>query len=612
MTVATRFRKLTKEQLRKMEQRRYYYADDYRDDMGDIRYCFYSKRGFGVDMSMFYENERRWLTWDKIEEIIQGPTWAEEAAAQADSAAPPAAAAAGASKPAPPSAPYQTIGNRLALLERIVPGRYQPRRTFDQANLEELAADIQRRGIINALKVFVNEDGKYELIAGERRYRAARMAGMVNVPVEIVEASLEQIRELSIVDNLQREDLTPLEEAEAYLAMLNDLGIAEAELARRVAKSRGYVQQRLAIARAAPAVKQSLGNGSITLVIARALAQGAPGAHTPQEQALKLVLDNLKKGMHVTEQMAKEYVRTKVTKSTTKAIEALGWRVNGSIVWGGSERPKQWTPAELLEAVNAGRRPAGEELPDEEVAIAEEHQRTLEQRYQLVDVRQYRPWISLWYGDEQPRWIAPTEVSEVVQEIDRDFADYQQRYARYGWTLTVNEYGRMSAQHELGNESSFYSWRNIREFLNDIQAGKVPHEKPKPKPVQEYYETCQSCGQKVKVMEQSMYRLHLPKFQAKKVCKACYDAAIAQRDQELEVIRRRIIEEHGMLLVRMGSDLLVRLLMHMRHSAAIALGEKGHVPREELWKHLGELSVDTLCDAVTAQLAMEEWERGEM
>ena len=122
-------------------------------------------------------------------------------------------------------------------VERITPSPFQPRRSFDEAKIDELAASIRNQGIIQPLVVRPNSDG-FELIAGERRWRAAMKAGLIRVPVVVREASDHEALQLALVENLQREDLNPIEEATGYRRLQEEFHWSQEEMAEKVGKSR--------------------------------------------------------------------------------------------------------------------------------------------------------------------------------------------------------------------------------------------------------------------------------------------------------------------------------------------------------------------------------------
>ena len=125
-------------------------------------------------------------------------------------------------------------------IDTIVPNPYQPRKNFDDAALEDLSASIAQYGVLQPLLV-QKRDGYYEIIAGERRWRAAKMAGLKEVPVVIKDFTDQQIVEISLIENIQREDLNPIEEALAYKRLLSEFKLKQDEVAERVSKSRTAV-----------------------------------------------------------------------------------------------------------------------------------------------------------------------------------------------------------------------------------------------------------------------------------------------------------------------------------------------------------------------------------
>lgn len=173
--------------------------------------------------------------------------------------------------------------------EEIRPNPHQPRSPIDEASLVELAASIREHGILQPLVVKREADGGYTLIAGERRWRAARLAGLEQVPVLIKDVAPQQMLELALVENIQRADLNPLEEALAYKQLIEEFGLSQGEVARRVGKSRVAVTNTLRLLQAAPAVRQALMEGRISEGHARALLGCVSTAQ--QEQLLTLVLE---------------------------------------------------------------------------------------------------------------------------------------------------------------------------------------------------------------------------------------------------------------------------------------------------------------------------------
>ena len=150
-------------------------------------------------------------------------------------------------------------------VEVIAPNRFQPRREFDEAALEELRESIARHGILQPLSVRAVGDGKYELIAGERRLRAARLAGRATVPVVVRTASDAEMAEMALIENIQREDLNPIEEARAYEQLLTKFRLSQEELARRVARSRSAIANSVRLLRLAEEVQAFIANGVLSM-----------------------------------------------------------------------------------------------------------------------------------------------------------------------------------------------------------------------------------------------------------------------------------------------------------------------------------------------------------
>jgi ParB family chromosome partitioning protein len=155
-------------------------------------------------------------------------------------------------------------------IEEIRPNRSQPRKTFANDKLEELAASIREKGIIQPLVVRKKSD-HYELIAGERRWRAAQKAGLREVPVVIQDVSDGTALELALIENIQREDLNAVEEAEAYQALLDNFALSQEELARRVGKERSTVANALRLLRLPAEIKRDVAEDRLSMGHARAL-----------------------------------------------------------------------------------------------------------------------------------------------------------------------------------------------------------------------------------------------------------------------------------------------------------------------------------------------------
>jgi len=155
-------------------------------------------------------------------------------------------------------------------LDRIVPNEYQPRKTFQDDTLKELAASIQEHGVIQP--IIVHRIGtNYGLIAGERRWRAARLAGLKTIPALVKEATKRELIEQALIENIQREDLNPLEAAEAYKRLQDEFKLTQEDLAKRVGKERSTVTNFLRLLSLPREVKHELAAGSISMGHAKAL-----------------------------------------------------------------------------------------------------------------------------------------------------------------------------------------------------------------------------------------------------------------------------------------------------------------------------------------------------
>ena len=157
-------------------------------------------------------------------------------------------------------------------IDKIIPNHNQPRQNFDKVEMDNLSRSIKKNGIIQPLTVREIDDGQYELIAGERRFRAAQMIGLEYVPVYIlsVEADVEMM-EYALVENIQRVDLNPIEEAEAYAMLFGKYDLSHDEIAQRVGKSRSGIANCLRLLKLPPGIKSAVKNGEISAGHARAL-----------------------------------------------------------------------------------------------------------------------------------------------------------------------------------------------------------------------------------------------------------------------------------------------------------------------------------------------------
>lgn len=174
---------------------------------------------------------------------------------------------------------------------KILANPFQPRKTFDEVAIEELAASILEHGIIQP--IIVRKNGKkYEIVAGERRYRAAKMAGLTEVPVIVKDFDEQQMMEVAILENLQREDLTPIEEAEAYNSLIVKLNFTQDDLAKRLGKSRPHIANLIRLLQLPEEVRELVNDGKLTMGHGRALL-GLKNKRLIPEVANKVMKDHL-------------------------------------------------------------------------------------------------------------------------------------------------------------------------------------------------------------------------------------------------------------------------------------------------------------------------------
>lgn len=219
----------------------------------------------------------------------------------------------------------------------IEPNREQPRKNFDKEDLEELADSIRQFGIIQPI-VVQKKDDYYEIIAGERRWRAAKLAKVKEVPVVIKEYTKQEVMEIALIENIQRKDLNPIEEALAYKSLIDEYHLKQDELAKRVSKSRAAIANAMRLLKLTDEVQNMLINDDISMGHARALL--ALDQEDLQLEAAKVVIE---KGLSVrdTEKLVKSILNPKQVKLpipsseeavyesiATKLREKLGTKVS--------------------------------------------------------------------------------------------------------------------------------------------------------------------------------------------------------------------------------------------------------------------------------------------
>jgi len=174
-------------------------------------------------------------------------------------------------------------------VRRLIPNRHQPRQHFDDASLKELAESIRKQGVVQPVLVRRNPQGGYELIAGERRWRAAQMAGLNTIPAIIKEVSDAEMLQLALIENLQRQDLNPLEAARGYQRLTKQFQLTQDEVAATVGKERSTVANYLRLLTLPDAVKSALGDGALTFGHAKAILSLSHAA--AQQQLAQRILD---------------------------------------------------------------------------------------------------------------------------------------------------------------------------------------------------------------------------------------------------------------------------------------------------------------------------------
>ena len=201
-------------------------------------------------------------------------------------------------------------------IDRITRNPHQPRNRFDEAETAELAASIALHGVIQPIVVRAAADGGYELIAGERRLRAARIAGLSHIPAVVRESAGGELLELALVENVQRQDLNAIEEASAYRELIDRFGLSHEEVARKVGKSRVAISNSLRLLDLADETREAIADGRISEGHGRALA--ALTIPELQRAALQVVLDR-----HLSVRQTEELVRRKRDGSAVRRPRAI-------------------------------------------------------------------------------------------------------------------------------------------------------------------------------------------------------------------------------------------------------------------------------------------------
>lgn len=200
-------------------------------------------------------------------------------------------------------------------LERIVPNRYQPRQAFAPGELAQLAESVKRNGVLQPVLVRRKADGLFELIAGERRYRAAKLAGLKSIPAVVRHSSDEQTMELALIENLQRADLNPMEEARAYQRLVTEFGLTQEVIAQKFGKDRSSIANSLRLINLPNEIKELIESRKLTTGHAKVLL----GISRPELQ-IKLARRIIEGQLSVrqTEQLIASELRTGRTKPAAR------------------------------------------------------------------------------------------------------------------------------------------------------------------------------------------------------------------------------------------------------------------------------------------------------
>ena len=219
-----------------------------------------------------------------------------------------------------PETTHPSTGVKLVPIDRIEPNPEQPRLAFDEATLEELAASIREHGVLQPILLRPIDNGRFQLIAGERRWRASKIAGHPTIPALVEDIDDDTALEISIIENLQREDISPLDEAAMYDRMIRDHGYSIRRLADKLGKDKGYLENRLRLADAPPEVRQlvslrkdtlshayelmkvedpkkrrrladQVARGDLTLVKLREKIEGRPARVAPEGEPVEVVAE---------------------------------------------------------------------------------------------------------------------------------------------------------------------------------------------------------------------------------------------------------------------------------------------------------------------------------
>ena len=214
-----------------------------------------------------------------------------------------------------PDLPEQNEGSVSLPISQVEPGLNQPRKRFDEEALSDLAESIRVHGIIQPLTVRRLASGYYQIIAGERRWRAAKAAGLREVPAVIIEADDRKVMELGLIENLQREDLNPAEEARGYRTLMEEYGLTQEQVARQMGKSRPAITNTLRLLALPDEVMKLVEENTLSAGHARAIL-GAPTAALQKEAAARVVKEQF--SVRQTEALIKSLQKEKKERPKTQ------------------------------------------------------------------------------------------------------------------------------------------------------------------------------------------------------------------------------------------------------------------------------------------------------
>lgn len=212
----------------------------------------------------------------------------------------------------------QENGSVYLPIAQVEPGLNQPRKQFDENALNDLADSIQEHGIIQPLTVRRLSSGYYQIIAGERRWRAAKLAGLSEVPAVIIEADDRKVMELGLIENLQREDLNPMEEADGYLVLKEEYGLTQEEIAQRMGKSRPAIANALRLTSLPVLLRELVVDGDLSAGHARALL-ALPRVDLQEKAAQQVISQEL--SVRQTEALVKKHQDETKSSKKAKAVD---------------------------------------------------------------------------------------------------------------------------------------------------------------------------------------------------------------------------------------------------------------------------------------------------